>query len=399
MRHAGPAFIDSLREAGRSLVRARLRTVLGLVGIAIGIASVIAMISTGEIATAEARRQFEALGTDIVSIRTPQGFQGPGIALDDALRLAESVPAISAAAPVIRGGSGFTHAGRRVGSGTLKGVTASFADLNKLELAQGRFVSDLDAGSFWCVAGAEVAAAMRRTGTLDVLGAEIDVQGRFYRLAGTLHSKEENYALSFDVDVDRSVFIPIVTAWRTAPDPKIKLIVARAAPGVYHEDAVREVAAWFRERAPDLKLEITSARQLIAQMESQLGVMTLLLGAVGSISLIVGGVGVMNIMLVSVAERRREIGVRRALGASRGDIQRQFLMESVILTLVGGLAGLVIGSCAAWGICNYAEWEFFVSTLSVVVGLGVSSAAGVFFGLQPAYQASRLDPIVALQGG
>ena len=133
-------------------------------------------------------------------------------------------------------------------------------------------------------------------------------------------------------------------------------------------------------------------------MESQLGVMTLLLSAIGSISLIVGGIGVMNIMLISVTERRREIGVRRALGASRVDIRRQFLIESVILTLTGGIAGLAVGSGATWGICNYTGWEFFVSTLSVAVGLGVSSAVGVFFGLQPAYQASRLDPIVALQG-
>ena len=398
MRHAGPALIDSFREAGRSLVRAKLRTVLGLVGIAIGIASVIAMISTGQIATAEARKQFEALGTDIVTIRTDEHARGPGIAFDDALGLAEAVPTISAAAPVIEGGSGFSHGGRRVGSGGLKGVTASFADLNKLEVAQGRFLSDLDAGSFWCVAGAEVAAAIRRAGTLNVLGAEIDIEGRFYTVAGVLRSKDENHTLSVDVEADKSVFVPIVTAWRTIPDPKIASIVARAAPGVHHEEAVREVAAWFRERAPDLKLEIESAKQLIAQMESQLGVMTLLLGAVGSISLVVGGIGVMNIMLISVAERRREIGVRRALGASRGDIQRQFLLESVILTAIGGLVGLVIGSGITWGICNYTEWEFFVSTLSVVVGLGVSSAVGVFFGFQPAYQASRLDPIVALQG-
>ena len=393
-----PALVNNLREAMRSLVRARLRTVLGLVGIAIGIASVIAMVSIGEIATAEARRQFEALGTDIVTVRTHSDYQGPGIALDDALELAEAVPAISAAAPTVLGGGGFVHAGRRVGNGSMRGVAASIADLAKLELARGRFISDLDAGSFWCVVGSEVAAAIRRAGTLDVMGAEVEIGERFYTVAGVLQSREETYGLPFQVDANRSVFVPAVTAWRTLARPKIEAIVARAASGVHHEDAVRAVEAWFRERAPKLLLDVKSAKQLIEQMESQLGVMTLLLGAVGSISLIVGGIGVMNIMLISVAERRREIGVRRAMGASRGDIQRQFLIESVILTLVGGVAGLVVGSGATWGICNYTEWEFFVSTLSVVVGLGVSSAVGVFFGLQPAYQASRLDPIVALQG-
>ncbi len=398
MKHAGRALTDSLREAVRSLVRARLRTVLGLIGIAIGIASVIAMVSAGEIAKAEARKQFEALGTDIVTVRVESDYRGPGIRLDDALALAESLPEISTAAPTVPGGSGFVHAGRRVGKGSMKGVTASFADLAKLELARGRFVSDLDAGTLWCVVGAKVAAAIRRAGTLDPMEAELEIDGRFYRVAGVLVSREESYGSPIRVEADESVFIAAVTAWRVTPKPRVDSIVARAAPGVHYEDAVAAVEAWFRQRDPRLKLEVRSAKQLIEQMESQLGVMTLLLGAIGSISLVVGGIGVMNIMLISVTERRREIGVRRALGASRGDIRRQFLIESVILTLAGGLVGLAVGSGATWGICNYTEWDFFVSTLSVAVGLGVSSAIGVFFGLQPAHQASRLDPIVALQG-
>ena len=398
MKHPGSALVDGLREAVRSLIRARLRTALGLVGIAVGIASVIAMVSSGEIATAEARKQFEALGTDIVTVQTASGYQGPGIRLDDALALARSLPEISAAAPTIPGGDGFIHAGRRVGRGSMKGVTASYADLLKLEAARGRFLSDLDADSNWIVVGAEVAAAIRRTGTLDVLDAEVEIGERFYHVAGVLDSREETYGLPIQVEADDSVFVHALTAWRVTPNAKVENIVARAAPGVHYEDAVSAVEAWFREREPRLKLEVASAKQLIEQMEAQLGVMTLLLGAIGSISLVVGGIGVMNVMLISVTERRREIGVRRALGASRGDIRRQFLIESVILTLAGGLVGLAFGSGATWGICNYTEWEFFVSTLSVVVGLVVSSAIGVFFGLQPAHQASRLDPIVALQG-
>ena len=398
MRRAGPALVDSLREAARSLVRARLRTVLGLIGIAIGIASVIAMVSTGEIATAEARKRFEALGTDIVIVRATGDYKGSGIQLNHGLALAEAVPEIVAASPVVEGASGFIHAGRQVGSGVMKGVNASFADLTKLELAQGRFLSDLDAGSKWSVIGANVAAAIRRAGTFDAMQAEIEIDDRFYKVAGILESREETYGLPLEVNADDSVFVSVVTAWRVVPRAKIDAIIARAASGIGHEDAAGKVEVWFKERAPRLPLEITSAKQLIRQMESQLGLMTLLLGAVGSISLIVGGIGVMNIMLISVTERRREIGVRRALGASGGDIRRQFLIESVILALAGGTVGLVLGTGATWGVCSYTDWEFFVSELSVAVGLGVSSTVGVFFGFQPAYQASRLDPIIALQG-
>ena len=396
MRHRGAPLSGHLREAVRSLARARMRTVLGLLGIMIGIASVIAMVSAGEIATAEARRQFEALGTDIVTVHTTRN--SPGIALEDATALADALESIEVAAPVIEGGGRFVHAGRSVGNGAVHGVTGAFADVNKLELAAGRFLSDLDAGSFWCVVGAGVAAAIRKTGTLDVLGAAVEIGDRFCEVAGVLRPREVNYALSFDPQADKSVFIPIVTAERTVEDAKIAQIVARSAPGVDDRVAVREVTEWLRARNPRLEIKVESARQLIEQMESQLGVMTMLLGAVGSISLVVGGIGVMNIMLISVAERRREIGVRRALGASRADIQHQFLIESVILTLAGGVAGTVAGSAVTWGICRYTGWEYFVSDLSVLVGLGVSSAVGIFFGFQPAWQAARVDPIVALQG-
>ncbi len=396
MKHTSAVFVDSLREALRCLLRARLRSMLGIVGI--GIASVIAMVSAGEIAKAEARRQFEALGTDIVTVRVAGGNRSAKMQLDDALALAGSLPEISAASPVVTGAAGFLHAGRSVGSGSMTGVTEAYADLAKLEVARGRFLSDLDAGRFWCVVGAKVADAIRKAGTLDPLAAELEIGGHFYRVVGVLERREEAYGSPLNVRADEAVFVPVATAWRVTRNARIETIIARAAPGVHHEDAATAVAAWFKKRTPRVGLKAVSAKQLIAQMEAQLGVMTLLLGAIGSISLIVGGIGVMNVMLISVSERRREIGVRRALGASRGDIRRQFLIESVILTLTGGLVGLAVGSAATWGICDYSGWEFFVSTLSVVIGLGVSSAVGVFFGLQPAHQASRLDPIVALQG-
>lgn len=191
---------------------------------------------------------------------------------------------------------------------------------------------------------------------------------------------------------------PYDTVRRTQPDAEVGLIVARTAPGVHYLDAVRDVRDYFAERAGDIPLDVISAEQLIKRMESQLGLMTLLLGATGGIALLIGGVGVMNLMIVTVAERRREIGVWRALGATRGDIQRQFLLEALLLALGGGIAGVVLGAGAAWGICRYFDWEFFLSLTAILTGFGTSTAVGIFFGFQPAWQASRLDPIVALQG-
>ena len=140
-----------------------------------------------------------------------------------------------------------------------------------------------------------------------------------------------------------------------------------------------------------------SAEELIERMEKQMKLFTLLLGAVGSISLIVGGVGVMNVMLVSVTERRREIGIRRALGAKRGGIQSQFLIESMILSIIGGIFGIGLGVAASYVIAHFSKWEFLISYPAILLGFGVSSVVGIFFGFYPAHQAARLDPIAALR--
>ena len=404
MRRPGPALTATLREAVRSLYGARLRTLLGLIGITIGIASVIAMISTGEIATAQSRKQFEAVGTDILSIEKSDDMaraapgEGPAIGLEGALDLADALSTVSDAAPRIKSQGKFRYGGKSVGSGSLQGVSASFLSVNKLHVAEGRFVSDMDTGRYFAVVGAEVAQSMRRRSAGEIVGEILEVDGRLYTVVGVLKDTPESYALPFQVEADRSVFVPITTVRRIDPNAEIKLVIARAAPGIHYTDAARDIEAYFAERTRGLVVEVTSAEQLIEQMESQLGLMTLLLGAVGSISLIVGGIGVMNIMLISVTERRREIGVRRALGANRGDIQRQFLSEALILTLGGGIAGVVVGNGTAYGICQYFAWEFLLSPTPIVAGVGVSTVVGLFFGFQPAYQASRLDPIVALQG-
>ncbi len=388
---------NNAREAVRSLARARLRTALALIGIVIGIGSVITLISLGEIARATARAEFEALGTDILTVRKQHSRSARNIKLGDVVALSDSVASVREVAPRVSYQADFNFAGRRVGSGPVHGVTASYYGINKLELEEGRFVSDLDVDRFFCVVGAELAGAMRRLTGGPVVGETLKADDRVFTVAGILHPNEEVYSLPFSQETDTAIFVPITTAERLESRSGIELIVIRAAPDVDHEVATQQVDSWLRDRIPKLRVEVLSAKQLIAQMESQLQLMTLLLGAIGSVSLIVGGIGIMNVMLVSVAERRREIGIRRALGARRRDIQNQFLVECVILSLVGGVLGIVVGSATTWGICNFTDWEFFVSTMAVGSGLVASTVIGILFGIQPAFQAARMDPIEALQ--
>ena len=394
----GSGLTAILREAVRSLLAARLRTALGLIGIMIGIASVITMISVGEIAKAKSRAEFEALGTDMITIEARGGEGSPSIALEDAVELTGEVPTIAMAAPRIQLSGKSRYAGKMAGRGTTQGVTGAFARVNRLELAEGRFISDLDYRQSWAVVGRHVAGRMRKAGALEVLGETIDVGDRPMTVVGVLKPHQESYAMPFRIDADESVFVPITTVERMEGASGIRLIVARSAPLAHYEDATRNVKTYFRGRSPELELKVTSAKQLIERMESQMQIMTLLLATIGGVSLIMGGIGVMNIMLVTVSERRTEIGIRRALGARRGDIQGQFLIEAVILSVVGGAFGVLVGIGVTWGVCWFTGWDFMVSTMSVAVGLGVSSAVGIFFGFQPARQAARLDPIKALQG-
>ncbi len=384
----------NLREALRSLYKARMRTLLALIGIIIGIGSVISMISLGEVAKAKSRNEFEALGTDILVIKA----RGENLMqYQDALRLQDGVRSLREFALRLTMQGNFRHAGTDIGKGALQGVTASFAQVNRLNMSTGRFISDLDAGRYWCVIGADTAAAMRESGAGQLVGETIDVNGWLFTVVGVLDPVEENYSLPFQVKANESVFVPATTMLRIRSNLHVDAIVTRVAAGIHPESGAQDVRAWFNKRSPELEIRTTTAQQLIAQMESHMKLITLLLAAIGSISLIVGGIGVMNIMLVAVTERRREIGIRRALGARRRDIQSQFLIESVTLTVVGGILGIVLGSTTTWIICLFASWNFFVSIPACIAGITVSSIVGVFFGFQPAYKAARLDPVICLQ--
>ena len=386
----------NVKEAAASLISARQRSLLALLGIAIGVGSVIAMMSVGVIVRDEGLRQFRELGTDILSIRIRRAAPHVAalVAPADTFGLA-ALPTVDAAAPYMTTQSRISFAGRASQDVTVVGATAGLADLDKLRIAAGRHISDLDRRRYFCVIGAAVASAMRKAGFKKIIGEAVRIDSAVYTVIGVLERVPQGKRR---YEPTRSVLIPISTARRVFARPAIRNFTARMSAGAHHLAATREVADYFQRKSRDLRVRVRSAEQLIEQMYKQMRLFTLLLGSLGSISLLVGGIGVMNVMLISVAERRLEIGIRRAIGARRADIQSQFLIESVMLSLAGGAVGMGAGIAATWGICDFAGWTFQISATAMGLGMAVATACGVFFGFYPAWQAARLDPVATLRG-
>jgi len=389
----------NLREASRSLIAAKQRSILALLGIVIGIGSVIALVSTGALAQRETLRQFMEMGTDIISIqleqgRGEQGSTPTGFGLEDVLVLPERLPVIRAVAPYASAFGELRREGQRI-SIPLLGVTESFVELNKLELEQGRFISDLDVLMTHAVLGGNLASRLVGQGMAVSVGEHVYFDNRKLTVAGILQPAAMGAMRPYEAS--EGLMLPITTVLRISPQNAIRTVMARLEPGVTASQATAEVQAYFAGLPRPIQIRITSPEQIIEHMERQSRMFTLLLGAIGSISLVVGGVGVMNVMLVSVSERRREIGIRRALGAQKRDIQWQFLIESVLLSLVGGILGIIIGVGASYGIAHYSGWQFELVHGALLLGVGVSAAVGIFFGYYPARQAAALNPIQALR--
>ena len=398
------ALSEIVREALKSQSAAKQRTLLALIGIVIGIGSVIALVTVGEMVQLTSEQQFRRMGTNIITIQRGWGEakgeegkrdrQDQMITWEEAKGLAKKFPALEAVAPYTSTWGQPLYADKSLDMPVL-GVTGAFADINKLTLAQGRFISDLDKYSFFGVLGAGAAAKLAQRGAEYPLGKTVFFKKRGFKIIGVLNRVEEGGMRPFEINP--GMMIPIHTSFLFKKQRVISEIMARLAPGMDRGGLDASLDNYFKTYQPDMSIQVRSAEQLINEMAKQSRLFTLLLGAIGSISLLVGGIGVMNVMLVAVTERRKEIGVRRALGAMQSDIKAQFLVESVILCLAGGLIGIALGVGAAYILAKVNGWIFFVSSAGLALGVGVSSAIGVFFGYFPARQASRLNPIMALR--
>ena len=387
---------ELIADAVATLAAVRQRSLLALIGIAIGTASVIAMLNIGHNARLESERRFLAMGTDLLVVQKSYTVDAAdtAIRLDDAVRLGDHVTAIAAVAPTVLT-SAALRAHRTRTDATVVGATASLAPIAKLSLQAGRFVSDFDGARTFAVIGATVAETLGAPGRPLALGDAVQIGAYAFTVIGLLADTAQSPLLP--ADFNTAVIVPLPSARRITPDPQITTVIARLRPGADDGATAAAVTAYFTDRLRGDAIEVRTARQLIAGLARQMQVYTLLLAAIGGISLVVGGVGVMNVMLMGVIERRREIGLRLALGARRRDIRTMFLVEAVVLASVGGGVGTLLGLGAAFAFAFASGWRFDLAVAVLPLAAGVAAAVGLFFGIYPAVSAARQDPITALR--
>lgn len=386
-------------EAVNSLVSAKQRSILALIGIVVGIGSVIAMVSVGTIVQQEALRHFMEMGTDVITISESfsRGGQSVGrkkiLTLEVVQGIPEVCPGIRQVAPYSSAYETLKFQGKKETLPAL-GVTSAFMEINKLKMKEGRFIHDLDRHMFFCVIGTKVEKMLKSQGVRQLLGTRILYKEKYLSIIGVVEEVPMGGMRPYEIN--EGILMPISTLQRLFRDAEIKNIIGRTHGNLSHDVIEGQIKSYFN-RHDSIPVDVRSAEELINQMQKQMRLFTLLLGTIGSISLVVGGIGVMNAMLVSVTERTREIGIRRALGARQEDILFQFLIESVLLCVIGGFVGVGIGVGASWIISYYANWQFSVCYEAMILGVGVAVGVGVFFGIYPARQAARLSPILALR--
>jgi putative ABC transport system permease protein len=403
----------AVRMALASLRVNKLRTVLTMLGIVIGVAAVIAMVSVGAGAQQRIADQIRSMGANLIVIfpgaQTSGGIRwGLGsqqtLTEEDARAIAVEVSSVEVAAPMVRG-SAQTVFGNLNWSTVIQGVTPDYLDAREWPVVSGRMfgTQDVDGAAKVAVLGDTVWHSL--FGDTDPIGQTIRIKKVPFTVVGILDPKGQS---AFGQDQDDLVLIPLSTAKKKVlgfnrSNPRsIGSISVRVREAGLIPDAEEQMRAVLRQRhrlqaGQDDDFQIRILAEMFAAQEESAKVMTMLLAAIASVSLMVGGIGIMNIMLVSVTERTREIGLRMAVGARGRDILAQFLIEAVTLSAVGGVMGVAIGVLTSVIIANVAEWSTDVSVQAVGLAFAFAGAVGVFFGFYPAQKASRLDPIEALR--
>ncbi|QXI25582.1 ABC transporter permease [Pseudomonas vanderleydeniana] len=385
-----------LHEAFVSLRTLGKRSILALLGIVIGSSSVVALINIGHNAALEAAAIFKDMGTDTLTVQFPNNGDSrePMPAHLDTARLQAQVPAVLYLAPIVLSSGSVVFQGHATNANWVGG-TAQLAGAMRLRLREGRFLSDFDQGETYVVVGDRIARTLGVPGHPLQTGDRIRLNDYLFQVIGILQSQPP--AALIPIQTDDSLFLPLAGMRRITVSPQISSVIARAAADQDMETVAGELAQALKNTLRGRAVEVQIPQQMIDGMTRQSRTFGYLLMALGGISLIGGGVGVMNVMLMNVSERRREIGIRMALGARRRDIRNLFLLEAVTLTAVGALSGAILGISAAYLYARVSGWQFSLSAASLPLGVGSTLLVGLFFGLYPALSASRLQPVEALR--
>jgi putative ABC transport system permease protein len=401
----------TLKIAVKALQSNKMRSALTMLGVIIGVGAVIAMLAVGTGASQRISQQIQSIGSNLLivlpgsttsgGVRMGAGTQ-PTLTLGDAGAIKKECPAVSYVAPILSGVAQvvFGHANWSTG---IQGTTPDFLAVRNWLLSNGRAFTDADirSASKVCLLGQTVVDNL--FGSENPVGQTVRIKNIPFKVIGVLASKGQS---AVGQDQDDTVLIPVTTAQKrlfgTAFPGMVRIIMVEAASLEEMDAAQEQITALLRQRhhlgqRQEEDFSIRNLTQFMQAAEQSSRVMTLLLGAIASVSLLVGGIGIMNIMLVSVTERTREIGIRMAVGAKTKAIRMQFIAEALTLSMIGGITGILAGVGVSKIISALAGWSTVISLFSIVLAFGFSALVGIFFGYYPAYKASLLDPILALR--
>jgi putative ABC transport system permease protein len=404
-------FIQTLKIAIRALRTNKMRSFLTMLGIIIGIAAVIAMMAVGSGASYVISQQIASIGSNIIlvlpgsttsgGLRTGSGG-AQSLVTDDARAIMNECPSVELAAPTTRGSALVVYGNMNWTTITM-GTTPELFIIREWGVASGRGIEqqDVDGALKVCVIGQTVAENL--FGSSDPVDKIIRIKKIPFTVVGVLEKKGQSPQ---GQDQDDVIFVPVRTAQRnlvrSSTPGTVGAILVKARSEGQLGSAEEEIKALLNQRhritgdkEPDYSTRNLSEILAIAEQSSK--AMSLLLGAVASISLLVGGIGIMNIMLVSVTERTREIGIRMAIGARKNDILLQFLIEAILLTMIGGITGILLGSAGAAIVSHLLSWPTLISVQSITLAFLFSAFVGIFFGFYPARKAAMLNPIDALR--
>ncbi len=401
-------ILNLLKIALKALNNNKMRCFLTMLGIIIGVASVITMLAIGQGSKNSIKEQISEMGSNMIMIH-PGHMQRGGVrqSADDmqSLEVADyealaTLPGVAAISPSVNSGGQLVNGNNNYPS-TIYGITPEYLDIRKLKVKDGAMFSDHDIKSAAkvCVLGKTVVDNLFPGGE-DPVGRVIRFGKIPLTVIGVLESKGTN---SMGMDQDDIVLAPYTTVMkRILAIDYIQGIFASAVDEARTDETIRQITSMLRERhkiKPDAEddFDIRSQQELSEMMNSTSDMMTILLACIAGISLLVGGIGIMNIMYVSVTERTREIGLRMSIGARGIDILSQFLIEAVIISVSGGVIGIILGCVASWLVNLIAHWPVYIQAYSVVLSFAVCTVTGVFFGWYPAKKAANLDPIEAIR--